>query len=72
MQISADPQSLVQDREAVHGPMQAGILDCHFGMQREQLNQPLVPLAEFRLAVLVGEVEVADRLSPRPDRYTEK
>ena len=52
--------------------MEPGVLDRDLRVEGEHLDQALVTLAEWAPALLVGQVEVADRGTAGPDRHTEK
>ena len=52
--------------------VEPGVLDRDAGVEGEHLDEALVLLAELGLALLVGQVEVADRGAAAADRQAEE
>ena len=64
MEVAADPQPLVDDRELLDLLVEPGVVDRDAGVAGEHLDELLVVLAELAAPILVGQVEVARRSSP--------
>ena len=72
VEVLPDALPFIDDREVLDGLMQSGVLHRDPGMQSEQLDNPLVVLAELACPDLVGQVQVADRSILQSDRHAEE
>ena len=61
VEVLADPDPLVDDRETLDLLVESRVLDRHAGVQGEQLDKSLVLDRELGGAPFVREIEVADR-----------
>ena len=60
VEIATDPIALLDDGEVGRLLVQPGIVDRDAGVERKQLDKPLIVGRELRRARLVGQIEVAD------------
>ena len=72
VEVAADPQPLVDDRQLLDLLVEPGVLDRDAGVEREHLDELLVGVAELGGADLLGQVEVADRPPADADRNAEE
>ena len=72
MEVLADPVAFFDHRESSDGLVQPRVLDRDAGMQREELGQPLVVVAELVGRLLVREVEVTDDPALDPHGHAEE
>ncbi len=72
MQLSGQASPLLDDAQLATGLDQAGLLDGHGSMGRQQADQALVGLVEGRASLLVDQEEGADDVSLEDDGHPEE
>ena len=72
MKLHADAVAFFIDRHAPQLLVESGVLDGDRRLRRERPDSLLVVAAKFGVALLLGEVEVAERDAAEKDRRPEE